>query len=443
LLSLVDIESSRRITAVERTLGLDWESGPELAATVAEHAQRGVRLQILLRGVLAAFVVLVVVIVPPVHDTAACGVIAGAYAAWAVVVGVWGWRGGPLSLRFMWLALFGDLTALTALTLLAGASAQESWTADVLVNGFFLVPLLAATQLRPDVCAVVVAPTIAVYLISSALTKSANAEPWDSIMLRTLVLIGLGGGCVALSWLQRSRVRTIGQLVHARTSLLNELIGTEEREQRSLAEHLHDGALQYLLAARHDLEDARDLGDARAFGRLDQALDESSRLLRSTVAELHPAVLEHAGLAAALRELTGRTAAAGRIDIAVELDGWDAGLRTHADRLLYATARELLANVIKHARATSARLVLAHHNGRAELVVIDDGHGIPDGALRAAVSAGHIGLASYRVRIEAADGTFTIAEGTPSGTIIRVELPARLTASPALGEGAGIPLDGD
>jgi two-component system NarL family sensor kinase len=256
------------------------------------------------------------------------------------------------------------------------------------------------------------------------------------------VLIGLGCGCVALSWIQRSRVQTIGALLHDRTSLLNELLGTEDRERRALAEHLHDGALQYLLAARHDLEDAKELGDARAFGRLDEALNESSRLLRSTVVELHPAVLEHAGLAAALRELAERTAATGRIDVGVELDGWDAGLRTDADRLLYATARELLANVAKHARATSARLVLDHRNGRAGLTVIDDGRGIPDGAVSAAVSAGHIGLASYRVRIEAAGGTFTIGEAKPSGTAIRVEVLTRATAFRAAGQGAGTSTDG-
>lgn len=33
---------------------------------------------------------------------------------------------------------------------------------------------------------------------------------------------------------------------------------------------LHNGALQDLLVARHDLSDARELGDANAFARLDQ-----------------------------------------------------------------------------------------------------------------------------------------------------------------------------
>lgn len=415
----------RRITAAERALELDPGSSAELGAVVAEHARRGVRLQILLRGVMVLFVVLSVTVAPPVHNAAACDVIAGAYTAWAMAVGVWGWPGGPRPLRLVWLALFVDLATLATLTLLAGASARQSWTADVLVNGFFLVPLLAATQLRPDVCAAVVLPTIAVYLLSSVLTKSANAEPWESILLRTLVLVGLGFGCVALSWIQRSRVQTIGRLVDDRTRLLNELIETEARERRSLAEHLHDGALQYLLAARHDLEDAREQHDREAFARLDHALDESSRLLRSTVAELHPAVLEQAGLPRALRELTARVVASTGISVTLELDGWKADLRTDADRLLYASVRELLANVVKHAEAKSARVILAHEDGQAGLTVVDDGRGIPDGVVRAAVSAGHIGLASYRARVEAAGGMLTIEGARPSGTIVRIQLPTK------------------
>jgi two-component system NarL family sensor kinase len=430
LLVLVTIDPVRRITALERVPAVDPSSSAELDAAVLEHARRGVRVQIFLRGVMVAFVLLTVAIVPPVHLSAACYAIAGAYAVWAIAVGVWGWRGRAVALRFVWVALFVDLIVLASLTLLAGASARQSWTADVLVNGFFLIPLLAATQLRPDVCAAVVAPTIAAYFLSSALTKSANAEPWDSILLRTLVLAGLGCGCVAVSWIQRSRVATISHLVGDRTRLLSELIGTEDRERRALAEHLHDGALQYVLAARHDLEDARDLADPAAFTRLDEALSESSRLLRSTVGDLHPAVLEQAGLARALRQLGESAGASGAITVSLELDGWNPELRTPVDPLLYATARELLSNVVKHAGAQSARITLAHHDGYAGLTVADNGRGVTDDAMGTRLAEGHIGLASYRVRVEAAGGTLTIASARPSGTIARVELPVGPTAHP-------------
>ena len=388
-----------------------------------EQARRGLRLQVLLRGFLAAFVLVAVTMVPPARNEAACYVVAGAYATWVASIAVWGWRGGATALRMVWVALLVDLAALGTLTMLAGASARESWTADVLVNGFLLVPVLAATQLAPRIGAAILAPTISVYLAVSIATRAANAEPWSSVALRTGVLLGISLGCVALSWIQRARVLTIGHLLEDRTDLVGQLMSTEDRERRALAERLHDGALQYLLGARHDLEDARQRADPEAFARLELALTESSRLLRSTVAELHPAVLEHAGLARALRQLVDSATTAGRLAIAVKLDGWSDEFRSPVDGLLYAAARELLSNVVKHADATSATVTLSQESGRASLVVADDGRGIDEEAAERSLGSGHIGLASYRARVEAAGGTLSLTGAHGSGTIARVELP--------------------
>jgi two-component system, NarL family, sensor kinase len=398
-------------------------SSPQLRAAIVEHSRRGLRLQVLLRGVLAVFVIVTVTIVSPARNATACYVVAGAYVAWVAWISAWGWRGGATALRMVWVALLVDLVALGTLAVLAGASARESWTADVLVNGFLLVPVLAATQLAPRVGAAILAPTIGVYVAVSIATRAANAEPWDSVALRTGVLLAVSIGCVALSWIQRARVLRIGQLLEDRTELIGQVMSTEDRERRALAEQLHDGALQYLLGARHDLEDARERADPEAFARLELALAESSRLLRSTVAELHPAVLEHAGLVRALRQLADSAATGGRPAIAVELDGWSDELRTPVDGLLYAAARELLSNVVKHADASSATITLTHQNGMASLVVADDGRGIDERASERSLASGHIGLASHRARIEAAGGTLTLDGVRGSGTTALVELP--------------------
>ncbi len=398
-------------------------SSPQLRAAIVEQSRLGLRLQVLLRGALAVFVLVTVTIVSPARNATACYVVAGAYAAWVACIAAWGWRGGGTALRIVWVALLVDLAALGTLTVLAGASAHESWTADVLVNGFLLVPVLAATQLAPRIGAAILAPTICVYLAVSIATRAANAEPWDSVALRTGVLLAVSLGCVGLSWIQRARVLRIGHLLEDRTDLVGQLMSTEDRERRALAEQLHDGALQYLLGARYDLEDARERADPEAFARLDLALGESSRLLRSTVAELHPAVLEHAGLARALRRLADSAATGGRLAIAVELDGWSDELRTPVDGLLYAAARELLSNVVKHAEATSATITLSHERGRARLVVADDGRGIDEEAAEHSAASGHIGLASYRARVEAAGGTLSFSGANGSGTTALVELP--------------------
>jgi two-component system NarL family sensor kinase len=393
----------------------------DLSGAVLEHANRGVRLQLLLRGALVAFLLLTIALIPPTEGVAAYYVVVTAYAIGAVAFTRWAWPGGAAVARFGWLGLFADLSVLAVLTLIAGVDAHHSWTSNVLVTGFFLLPVLAATQLRAGICAAVVMPTVVVYLVASVATRTANDEPWDSIVLRTFMLAAVGAACVGLSRIQRSRIDAISGLLEDRTRLLDDLVHLEERERRDLSERLHDGALQYVLAARLDLDDVR-AGDADdAVDRIDHALIESTRMLRSTVSELHPAVLEHAGLPRALRDLAAATSR-GDLTVDVDVDDWPEDARTPVDALLFGAARELISNVVKHADARSAHVSLGIHGDQARLTVADDGNGLVEQVRQQRLGEGHIGLTSQRLRIEAAGGTLTI-DADASGTIATVIVP--------------------
>ncbi len=400
----------------------DLAASSELRAMLLDHAHRGVRVQSILRLCLAALIAATVLLEPPVSYRPACEVIAAGYALWAVIAAAVGARGGQAPVRYMWLALFVDLVVVTSLTIVAALS-PASWTADILVFTFFLLPVLAATQLRPWLCAAVCVPTVLLYFLVGVLGRVPNGnEPWSSIALRTLVLAAVSVGAAYLSRVQRSRVLTVGRLALQRSNLLNELVELEQRERRELSEALHDGALQYVLAARMDLED---LAPSATLDRLDDALGAAVKLLRSTVYELHPAVLERNGLRPALQELVTGAAARGGFSVEVVAQEWPAGLRTDADVLLFATARELLTNVVKHAHASRVVLTLRHGDGRAYLGVADDGRGVSDEQLNRQLAAGHIGLTSRRARIEAAGGRFALTAGSPTGTTVEIDVPAR------------------
>src|SRR5215510_2033092 len=72
------------------------EDGPmmDLSGAVLEHANRGVRLQLLLRGALVVFLLLTLILVPPEHWVAAYYGTVAAYAVGAVTFARWAWRGG-------------------------------------------------------------------------------------------------------------------------------------------------------------------------------------------------------------------------------------------------------------------------------------------------------------------------------------------------------------
>ena len=235
----------------------------------------------------------------------------------------------------------------------------------------------------------------------------------------------VSAGAVLLSMIQRRRVLTVGQLVFDRSDLLTQLVATEDRERRELSEHLHDGALQYILAARMDLEDLEHSVDPQIFSRLDRALTTSAKLLRSTVSDLNPSVLAASGLPQALRGLAADAGHRGSFLVDIGVDGWPAG-RTSADAVLYATARELLNNVVKHARASNAWVAVDFNEDGARLVVADDGQGIAEGDVDRAVAGGHIGLSSRRTRLEAAGGALTVSARAAGGTTVVAALPAQL-----------------
>ena len=396
---------------------------PVVRPIVVEHAYRGLRAQLVMRGALLLFVVATLVAVPPRHRVIACGLVAAGYAASVVLATWWVRRGGTWPPRIGWLAAFVDIGVLSALILLAGIRVDDSWTAFVLTNGFFVIPVLAATELRPRICAAVIVPTVIAYLLTNVAAKQGNGEPWPSLLLRTAMVLAVGLGCLLLSAVQRSRVTTISQLAQTRTTLLGELLTVADRERRTVAEDLHDGALQLVLAARLDLDDARETADPDALARIDRALLDSSRLLRSTVSQLHPSVLEQAGLLQALRELADTARARGGFQIIERTDTWPRELRTDVDALLFAVAREFLTNVVKHSNASVVHIELDRDSHRARLTVIDNGRGLTENTLNQRLALGHIGIASHRIRIDAAGGQLTVTSPDSGGTRARVELP--------------------
>jgi len=350
------------------------------------------------------------------------------FAGYVVAISVWGWWGrfGMATRRPALLMLCADLTAVAIISVQTGISSPEAWTSDVVQHGLFLIPLIAAAQLDPAVSAMIAVPTVATFLAVNWVDREANGnEPWGSILTRTAVMVGLAAGSVGLSWIQQTRTRTITDLAQERTRLLEEVISLEKRERQTLSERLHDGALQYVLVARRDMEEVRD-GSVEGIDRVDVALTEASQLLRDVVRELHPEVLARAGLRAALTSLADGIAARTALSVRVDASGWSDDLRTDADHLLYSAARELSTNALKHAQAAELRFALGHNGIGATLRIADDGVGIPPERLAQSVEDGHIGFASICTKVLAAGGSFEVTG--PPGTCIAISVPARVRA---------------
>ena len=207
---------------------------------------------------------------------------------------------------------------------------------------------------------------------------------------------------------------------------------TRESERAALARELHDELGAILTAARLDVAwlaaqpACHQPALAQRLEALQRVLAQGIALKRRIVEDLHPTVLAHLGLAAALEQLvaSSRQRFEGRlrasIDPSVSLDGEPA-------LALYRIAQEALTNLHKYARAGTATVCLRRARGHVELVVEDDGIGFDPRA----VGAGHHGLAGMRHRMLAIGGRLELHAAPGAGTSVRASVPMPAVRRPA------------
>jgi two-component system NarL family sensor kinase len=337
------------------------------------------------------------------------------FAAWSLLLLVWVHR-RPVSRTLALAATTIDVAAITVLALLSGGPFSQARLA------YFLVPVAVAFRFQPVATAVASGATAAAYL-AQALAHPArnNAEASRFIAVHTGYLLWIGAAAVLLSTLLWRRTRRILELAAVRRRLFADVLTAEERERRALADSLHDSAIQNLLSSKHDLEEVAALAPHPSLVRAQESLSATVGELRETIFELHPYVLEQAGLEAALRSVAARLARRGGFQLHFDLayDG-----RHPREDLLFGVARELLVNAAEHARATNVTVSLHSDDGHVELAVADDGTGFDTALIPERLAEGHIGLASQRLRLESASGSLELASAPGRGTVARARLPA-------------------
>jgi two-component system NarL family sensor kinase len=336
------------------------------------------------------------------------------FAAWSAGVLAWVYV-RPVSEQLALAATAIDIAAITALAALSGGPFSQARLA------YFLVPVAVAFRFRPSVTAVAGAGSIAAYLGQGFAHPSASQpEATRFVLVQAGYLAWISAAALLLSAVLRRRTERVVELARERERLMAEAVSAEERERQALAEALHDTAIQNLLSARHALQEAEEATGNPELARADTALENTVVMLRDAVFELHPYVLEAAGLEAALTTIAERAAAAGRFRL--HLDAQPVPPSRH-DRLLLSAARELLSNVARHADAAHVNLHLHQADGNIVIAIRDDGRGFAETVLDDRLARGHIGLSSHRARLESVGGGLSVDSIEGTGTLAKVRVP--------------------
>ena len=230
----------------------------------------------------------------------------------------------------------------------------------------------------------------------------ASAESLAASSLADLdTFAGLAGLALEAAGAQRER---------ARTALL------EDRDR--IARDMHDHVIQRLFATGLSLQSASRLAThSTVRGRIDDAVDEldaAIKDIRNSIFALHRPDFS-AGVRGELDEIVA--AAAESLGFVPEfvVEGLLVALPDYAEVDLVAVVREGLSNVVRHAKATSAKVHVTVNRDLA-VEVSDDGIGADPGAVRS-------GLANLERRALTSGGSFEVRRREPTGTVLRWSVP--------------------
>lgn len=219
----------------------------------------------------------------------------------------------------------------------------------------------------------------------------------------------------------------LGEDLRSRVEALRDsrqrLVTVQDETRRHLERQLHDGVQQRLVALKVRLALTRREAEATGVGQVadllesvaaetDQAIDS----LRDFARGIYPPLLEAEGPAAALSSQV--------LKLPIEVTVHAAGVARHpraVETAVYFCVLEALQNVVKHAEASSAHVVIRERGRYLEFEVSDDGRGFDP-----AVEVTGSGLANLADRLDALDGTLEVDSAPGRGTTVLGRIPARI-----------------
>ncbi|MEU4294595.1 sensor domain-containing protein [Kribbella sp. NPDC026596] len=213
---------------------------------------------------------------------------------------------------------------------------------------------------------------------------------------------------------QEELQRNVAELRRSRLDLVDAF----ETERVRIERHLHDGVQQRLVGLTMTLGLAElDLPEGEGRRLVVKAHAEAEAALadlREAVRGIHPRVLVDHGLEAAVREVADRMPLPVTVQLALP-----SRLPPPIEAAAYFVVSEALANVAKHAQASSCEVSGRIDRDQLVISVTDDGRG------GAKLGAGS-GLTGLVTRLDALGGTLVIDSPPGGPTRLRMECPCRL-----------------
>jgi PAS domain S-box-containing protein len=207
-------------------------------------------------------------------------------------------------------------------------------------------------------------------------------------------------------------------------SLAHQLMLAQEAERTEIARDLHDDVSQQLAALGIGLSliEAR-VNDGEFVRdeviRLRQVAVGLAEKVRHVSHELHPGILQHAGLKDAIASHCEATASQHTFLVRFESRGSFNDVPDVVALCLYRATQQALRNVAMHADASRVWVSLVRVGARIELTISDNGRGFDTSSGR----TGGLGLLSIEERVHLVNGQFSITSRSGGGSRLHIAVP--------------------
>jgi signal transduction histidine kinase len=193
------------------------------------------------------------------------------------------------------------------------------------------------------------------------------------------------------------------------------LIFAQETERKRIAQDLHDGIGQSLLLMKKELVNTHTVTIENQ-----QLISETLEEVRSISKDLHPFQLEKLGLTLTIESMIDKVRKSTDLFVTTEIDNIDLAFSEQTNIHIFRAVQEALNNVIKHSKATAAKVTIEKLEKETLITILDNGQGF-DYEL-AIAKAKNLGLKTMYERLAAIGGKMKISKNEPSGTRIEFRI---------------------
>ncbi len=169
------------------------------------------------------------------------------------------------------------------------------------------------------------------------------------------------------------------------------MLHSQEEERKRIANELHDGIGQNLLAIKYQ--------------KSDELIDITIQELRNISRNLHPIQLEKLGLTAAVESLINDISGISGIYFTMELENIDHVLQHQVQIHIFRVIQECVSNIIRHSKAAAARLIIKKTKQNINITVFDNRIGFSPSINKNSKS---LGLSSISERVKLIGGKLLI-----------------------------------